>query len=159
MKHVLSAVIAILALLSIERACVRPYLANRTTKALMARTIMAYENRESTAGRAMASANLTRLREAERYAPRDIQTLMLQAGNYRALGQHERAAARYRAALAIEQRPEIYMNLAQTQLELMQFDEGIGSYVKAVRFDPFYVAQIPDGSTRAEVVRRALQDR
>jgi tetratricopeptide (TPR) repeat protein len=159
MRTIVSAFVLIAALFAIERTCVRPYVCNVTRKSVMTSTLRAYDRRATAEGRALAARNLTRLRDRDRHCAGNVQSLMLQAGNHRILGQHDRAAAKYEAALAIEKRPEIFMNLAQTQSEMLDFDRAVANYVQAARFDPFYLARIPDGPVRNEVVRQALVHR
>jgi tetratricopeptide (TPR) repeat protein len=151
--------IVVVALLLLERYCVRPYRANRMNKAAMTRTIWAYDRRETAIGRDTARSNLTRLRKASALSAPTVPTLMIQAVNYRTLSQWEQAIATYNRALAIEQRPEIYLNLAQCELEVRQYDQAIEHYSRAVLFDPLYLGQIPEGSTRDAVLARTARHR
>jgi Flp pilus assembly protein TadD len=56
-------------------------------------------------------ANVKLLQRAEEEAPSDSRLLLAEGSQYLLLGRPEEAAATYQRALAVEARPEIYLNL------------------------------------------------
>lgn len=85
---------------------------------------------------AQTRAHLKMLTRYERFAPHDVELLVL-IGLYRdLLGQHAQAASYYKAALRLDQRPEIYLNLAAAEMDLGMREESIKHYALAYEFEP-----------------------
>jgi tetratricopeptide (TPR) repeat protein len=77
--------------------------------------------------------------------PEQIDWLLMTAASYHVMGQYDRAEATYRAALRVDQRPEIYRDLGFTQLDARQFDDAIVSLAVAFRFSSMaFIEDIPE---------------
>ena len=73
----------------------------------------------------------------------DVNRAMVLAANLRFAGRAEEAIAVYRDALRYDQRPELYLNLAQTQLDMGDETEGLQTLTKACLAAPNFVDYIP----------------
>src|SRR3954453_11124683 len=73
----------------------------------------------------------------------DVNRAMVLAANLRFAGRPDDAIAVYRDALRQDQRPELYLNLAQTQLDMGNETEGIQTLTKACLAAPNFVDYIP----------------
>lgn len=68
---------------------------------------------------------------------------MIAAVNYRTLGQLSAAARHYEAALAVDYRPEILMNLAIVHFESGRNENAVSLFAEAVEYDPSYLSIVP----------------
>lgn len=100
-----------------------------------------------------ARRNLQLLAGLRTSCPTDVRVPMLGAANELLVGRPEDALRTYRDALRIDQRLEIYVAMAETQIRLGRIDEGVASYVTAARFDPSRVETI-----FSEEVRRRVEE-
>ena len=100
------------------------------------------------------------------YARRSIQRLMpclgcengvnramLLAINLRFVGRKEEAMELYRNAMRYDRRPELYLSLGETQLELGRNAEALQNLTIACRYNPDYLDEI---TTYHEELRRAV---
>ncbi|HEX8410542.1 MAG TPA: hypothetical protein VF883_16880 [Thermoanaerobaculia bacterium] len=83
----------------------------------------------------------------------EVRVPMLTGANLEFVGRAEDALASYKEALRVDQRPEIYVEVARMQLELGQVDEAVASYVTATRYSPLVL----DGIASEEVRRRVRE--
>lgn len=102
-----------LALLVTSWLAARENAANRMLKQVEARTYAALRVAASEAGREVFEENLLLLEQAARWAPGEVGVLVARGSQYLLLQRAEAAERAYRAALALEPRPEIYLNLAR----------------------------------------------
>ena len=91
-----------------------------------------------------ARTNLAEIERLPLYCRRGAETQMVIAANYRILGRYPDAIAAYIAALDVEKRPEIYLQLGLTQIQDGRTDEAIRNLATAVRFHPPIVGDIPE---------------
>jgi tetratricopeptide (TPR) repeat protein len=75
--------------------------------------------------------------------PRDLDLYMIAAASLRQLERSEDAAVMYGKALTLDRRPEIYLNLGQSQAEANQIAQAIPNLVTAVIFDPALINEVP----------------
>jgi len=83
-----------------------------------------------------ARRNLELLAGLRERCATDVRVPMLTGANLELLGRPDDALASYGDALKIDQRPEIYVEMARLQLQLGQTDAAVSSYVAAARFNP-----------------------
>lgn len=141
-KKILSAVALIAGGVTIHHVVVIPWRCNLEEQRLQDATIAAMNQR---GGRAAVTAreNLGAVMEAIADCPRGPNFYMIAAANYRIVRRLEDAAAMYEMTLTMERRPEIYFQLGLTRAEMGMHDEAIANFVKACRFVPVLVEQVP----------------
>ncbi len=88
--------------------------------------------------------NLADLRRAEPLQPAEVGIPIARGAQYLFLGRPEAAIRAYEEALALEPRPEGYLNLGRAQWLAGRTDEARRSFVTAVRLDPRLADQIPE---------------
>ena len=98
--------------------------------------------------------NLQDLEPLRETCPTEVRVPMLMGANHEIAGRPEDALRSYREALAIEQRPEIYVAIAVQQIQTGRVDEAIDNYVTAARFDPNLVPEIHSRELRRRVAER-----
>ena len=74
------------------------------------------------------------------------------AARYR--GDAREAVRLYERALLLDRRPEIYLDLGMAQLDALDRDSAIASFVAAVAFDPARLERIPYRDVRNETAER-----
>ena len=74
--------------------------------------------------------------------PGDVAAQMVLAGAYRALGRNAQAIAAYQTALQYDRRPELYLDLGQTQLETGDSKAALSNLVVACIYNPQYLDEI-----------------
>jgi O-antigen ligase len=107
-------------------------IASRLVKAAQVTTLRAAA---AHAPPAVYQRNLNVLAEAERRVPGDLAILMTQAAQHLLLGQPQAATRIYRRVLAIEPRPEAYLNLGRAQTMEGLVPEARASLRMAIRLD------------------------
>jgi tetratricopeptide (TPR) repeat protein len=94
--------------------------------------------------------SVDRLRDARELAPAEA-ALPLAEGSLHLLGRHPRAAVKaYEDALALEPRPETWLNLGRAQLAAGDREDAVESFRKAATLNPHFRRQIPP-DVRAEM--------
>ena len=136
--------------------CVLPWRCNAIRKSGAARTQYAFEHAATPEGRIRARNNVDLLLSCIRPSCRDVSLDMLIAANYRILGQEQEAISYYRDALRLDRRPEIYLNLAATEIAAGNRDAAREDLVRATLFNPWMITEIDDGLLRQEVVQRLI---
>ncbi len=95
------------------------------------------------------------LHQAERLDPSNVAIETALAGQYLLADRPQRAEEAFRQALALEPRPEIYLNLARTLLTKGDRKAAIQAYENAVRLAPRLIQQVP--GTMRPAIRRATR--
>ena len=109
------------------------------------------------AGRAPAAlfwANVKLLARAQRLDPADARIPLAIGGQYLLLGRPEEALEAYREALAVEPRPEIYLNLGRAQAAAGDPEAARESFRRAALLDRRLLPAIP---REFQPVRRSAQ--
>ena len=143
-----------LAVLALYFGCWLPYQCNRVKRALIAPTRAAYEARGFPRAQMIARTNLEAIERCAGLACRDVSSGMIKAANLRVLGRNREAANLYRELLSLQKRPEIYMNLGQTEVDMGNRGEAVRSFFMAARFNPWLIRDIEDGMARQAVFER-----
>jgi hypothetical protein len=84
----------------------------------------------------------------------NVDWFMARAANQRVLHALDAARVAYREALTRDRRPELYLNLAATELAAGRREAAIRLYVRAMLFDPWLGHDIEDPIVKEEVLRR-----
>jgi len=101
--------------------------------------------RTGQAPRELVSGHFRLLRQARRLDPSEVGVLVALGGQYLLLGQPEPAIATYREALALEPRPETYLNLGMALFEAGRPEEAGEAFETAVRLAPRLASRVPPG--------------
>lgn len=101
--------------------------------------------RTGQAPRELVSGHFRLLRQARRLDPSEVGVLVALGGQYLLLGQPEPAIATYREALALEPRPETYLNLGMALVETGRREEARAAFETAVRLAPRLASRVPPG--------------
>lgn len=157
-RRALSSLAFAAALAGIVRWAVLPYHCNIAKRPLVARTDAISAERRDDVARAYAREALAALRPLRRNCPRDIDLLMMEAANLNAMEHREESIAAYRAALAVEKRPEIYFDLANVEYAAGHMDDAVRDGALAVWFRPFLIADVDNPVLRAAIVQRVPVD-
>lgn len=136
--------------------CVVPYRCNRLKKAAVAPTQFAYDRIRTPEGSIQARRNLAALEQCMGPACRDVTSDMLAAANYSVLGRSDEAIRLYRDALRLDERPEIYMNLAAAEVAAGDRKTARSDLLRAVLFTPWAIKSIDDGLLREEVLQQLV---
>jgi len=136
--------------------CVLPYRCNRIKKAAVAATTFAYEHAGTPEGSAQAQRNLSALRQCMTPICRDVTIDMIAAANYSVLARYDDAIRLYREALRLDERPEIYMNLAAAEVAAGDRNAARNDLLRAVLFSPWAIKSIDDGLLRQEVIQQLM---
>jgi tetratricopeptide (TPR) repeat protein len=139
--------------------CYLPYHCNAVKKTYAASTQYAFQRLGTPEGSIAARRNIAALQQCLTPTCRDVYLDMLVAANYRVIGRYQDAVALYRDALRFDRRPEIYLNLAATEMALGDRDLAREEMVRAALFNPWMISSIEDGQLRQEVVRDVISRR
>lgn len=99
--------------------------------------------RTGQAPRQLVSGHFRLLDEARGLDPSEVGVLVALGGQYTLLGRPEAAIGVYREALALEPRPETWLNLGQVLLAAGREEEAREAFGKAVRVAPGLRRQVP----------------
>lgn len=102
----------------------------------------------------IARANLESIQSCLARNPSSVAARMIAAANYRLIGQPEQAAREYTKALEYDRRPELYLELGLTYLDLHRPDEAMAPLERAARFDSETLNEIPDPEIRRRIAAR-----
>lgn len=139
------------------RFTVLPLVCNRQKATVLARTQRAVALGGGHRTTVLARDNVAGLAFCRRTC-NDVDLAMLTAANYRLLGRWNDAVTQYQQALEIQQRPEVYVSLAETLLALELREEATRAYERAAVFAPNYITTIEDPEMR-HAVQRAVEER
>jgi len=93
--------------------------------------------------RGLVPANLELLRRAAVLDPTEVGVPIARGTQYLILGNGSSAAAAYEAALELEPRPEIHLNLGRALLMAGEREEARRHFRLALRLDPHLAALVP----------------
>ena len=100
---------------------------------------------------AMLLYNVSRLAEAERLAPASASIRLAKGSQYLLLGKMDAAIEAYEAALRLEPRPEIYLNLGRAQWRSGLESAALKNFEIAARLNPNLLHEMPP--TAAAIVK------
>lgn len=145
--HILPTVVSVAVFVVVTwiayRWCYLPYQCNIFKRAAEA-AVTSVESLNSPVQRgAFARHNLEQSMEWIARCPDDLELYMIAAGSLRELGRSDQAIPMYEHALKLDRRPEIYLNLGETQMESGQVAEAIPNLAAAVLFDPNLLPDVP----------------
>lgn len=158
-----AALVVLVAAVAVQRWCVRPWQCASAVRRVKARSELL-----ATAGnfrtRTIARDNLDLLRNFEDCCGDNVEYLVVKGGNQFALSDFAGALATYRHALTFDRRPELYLNIGLTQLNLMQTAEATETLMTGSRFNFAIVDDVPDPVKttiyeRTNAERKALETR
>lgn len=149
----LRAVAVIAAVVALHVVCVLPYRGNLALRAVSERSALA-EATDAANSAVVARQNLDDLDRVAAARRLDPAWYMLYAANCALLDRLPAAVDAYTRALAIDDRPELYINRGMLLLRLGRTDAAIKDLATAARFDPSVVEHL-DGELRARVTAAA----
>ena len=155
-RRLAATVVIIGSMVALYDFCVEPFHCNRLKKAVAVSTSTAVNRIGSAEGGIAAQRNLELLKQC-REVGGDLSLLMMTAANERVLGHNGEAIRLYREALRLDQRPEIYYNIAETEVTMGARDQAFDNLLRGSLFNPWMIREIDDGQLRAAVVQRMLQ--
>lgn len=140
-------VIAVVAILSVNRFCYRAYICNlREAEAHRSiQRLFAFSNQVSArlaARRVVETMSGCIGKSPDRSAT--VSQYMMRAAALRMLGRPAEAAADYRRALGFDRRPELYYNLGLTEIEAGREAEGFEALTLAVTTNFAFITDIPE---------------
>lgn len=100
--------------------------------------------RTGQAPRELVSGHFRILDNAHRRDPSEVGVLVARGGQYALLGRSEVAVRAYREALALEPRPETWLNLGKVLVAAGREEEAREAFAKAVLIDPRLRSQVPE---------------
>ncbi|HXH41826.1 MAG TPA: hypothetical protein VNN08_24595, partial [Thermoanaerobaculia bacterium] len=143
----------LIAAIGIDQLCIDPYRDNLTLRSVRQRSVLA-QSLDAMRAASLARTNLHDLDLAERSRRLDPEWYLLYGGNCEILGRWAEAADAYTRALAIDDRPEIYVNRGLVMLRLGRTDAAVADLATAARFDPRVLHDL-DGELRTRVAATA----
>jgi tetratricopeptide (TPR) repeat protein len=87
--------------------------------------------------------------------PEDHQLYMLLAANLRVLGSLDEAVENFRHALTLTERPEIYAQIGELEIERGNIEAGRAAMTKAATFHMLYVETV-DEPLRSEIYKAVM---
>jgi len=93
---------------------------------------------------ALARANLEECRRCLEYFPEDHQLYTLYGANLRFVGRLDEALEAFRKALALTERPEIYAQIGEIEIELGNVEAGRAAVMKAAMFHTLYAETVAE---------------
>lgn len=141
------------AALALYRYSWLPYQANHVLFEVDQRSDEA-ETADPIQGMPVARDNIAMLESVAVAGQTDVNYHMLYASNARMLQRPDLARQHYDAALAIDRRPEIYLQRGFTALESGHVEAAMPDFVRAVRFNPALLDQL-DGPLGERVAHEA----
>jgi len=151
LRLALSIVVVVAAgLLLMYRYCWLPLQCSSKQLDIERLTLQAFDQKDSPRSKTMARRNLVALERCLEVCPTDTNVLMLIAANDQLLGLYSDARDMYAAALRVDRRPEIYLQLGLVELRLHELAAAREHVRTAVAFNPAYLDSIEDGLLRQD---------
>lgn len=149
----LYAIVFVAAAFTVHRLCVIPFRDNMVMREVDERMRIA-DSVDSQRALPLARLNLADLDRVASSRRLDPAWYMFYGANCEILERWQDAANAYTGALAIDQRPEIYLSRGLVFLHLGDLDRAAQDMITAVRFNPLLLDQI-GGELRARVAAEA----
>jgi tetratricopeptide (TPR) repeat protein len=156
-RHAAAALIVAAALFGVDRVAIVPFRCNLLTHRVQLRTERIAAAGELSA-KSVARQNLEELAACEAPCRYDTNFLLAKAANQLVLQDLAGAAASYQQALAVDRRPEIYLNLGLTQLDLLQTSEAVETLMEGARFNFSVNGEVPE-PVRSTIAQRITTER
>jgi tetratricopeptide (TPR) repeat protein len=118
--------------------------AGRLLREVEALTMAAMSTRQLT--EPLLFRNLEVLRTAAPKDPVEVGIPIATGTQYLLLRRNDAAIRAYEKAVALEPRPEGYLNLGRSQLAAGRREEARANFQRAVRLDPRLISEIPEGA-------------
>lgn len=93
--------------------------------------------------RTLTASNLRLLREAEELAPFEVSIPIARGSQFLLMNRPEEALSAYSAALELEARPEIYLNLGRAHRLNGDDESALQAFAQAVRLSPRLRSEVP----------------
>jgi tetratricopeptide (TPR) repeat protein len=138
------ATVLIAAAFALYRYSWLPYRANHVLFAVERRSEAA-EGTDPLRGMPVARANIAMLESVEAGCRTDVNYHMLYAANARVLRRPDLARQHYDAALALDRRPELFLQRGFTALESGDVNRAVADFVQATRFNPALADELEGG--------------
>jgi tetratricopeptide (TPR) repeat protein len=152
-RRLLALLSLVLTAVAVWKMCWLPYACNRDKK-MIEYEIAALYSQPAPDLAPQTRSLLQRIDDWRRRRPRDIDLLMERGACLRLLQQYAAAAASYRLALAHARRPEIFLNLAESELAAGNREAAIRALLPAARFDVTVLMEPEVASIRGDVWRQ-----
>jgi len=140
-RALLAVAVVVIACIAVHRLCWMRYTCDVEKKNADRRLTRAFREMNESERVAVGRAMLARLRPCLDEDPFDYQLRVSYGMAADAAGQKSLAMEMYKAALALNERPEILANIAELQFELGQADEARANLQRAVNFHVAYVTR------------------
>jgi Tfp pilus assembly protein PilF len=121
--------------------------AQRLLQAVESRTLAMI--RSGNLQRPLLLSHVKALEDAKRLDPGEVAIRVAEGSEYFLLGDLTRARVAYEAALALEPRPEIYLNLGKVYLAAGELGRAQEQFARALKGDPHLKREVP-ASARSE---------
>ncbi len=154
MKAILTLVVVVLTGMLLVSFCYEPYRCNQKIKAADRSTTRVLDITDRFYVARVARENIRSMEPCLTHNPSGIAAWMIAAANRRLIGQHDEAARLYEEALRYDRRPELYLQLGLTYLELHRTNEAVAALERAVRFDPETLDEVIDPDVRSRILAR-----
>lgn len=132
--------LAVLLVLQTERTLDRLG-ASRRLQSVEAVAAAAFAGRQPHPG--LVAANLRVLKEARRLDPAEVGVPLALGSHYLLLGHTAPALAAYEEALALEERPEVWLNVGRAHQQAGRTEEARDAYARALVLDPALRREVP----------------
>ncbi len=159
-RVILSAIAILLSAWLSFRLCYQPYRCNDEIGAAVPLSQLTWKHPGEVRSAVRARGLVAQMRNCLTPYPELVNAYLLIAANLRFMGLQDQALLAYRQALAIDRRPEIYLQIGNTLLEMGHQDQALHYYMLAVTFNPQYIydRSVLPPSIWNEVYRRYTVD-
>lgn len=133
-----------LALWAIDRLCVLPWRCNNVIRQVNNATVAMFERSDSLVVKVRTRSNITRLVQClDCPSSARVDVLMGLAAAYRILNEPRSAIDAYRAALRLDCRPELYLNVATVEYEVGDRKAAIRHFAMSMALASFLIDYAP----------------
>lgn len=157
--RIVTALVVLASAVPIRYLVVEPWNANIVKKSVEQNIARVVASTDATRTAPICRDNIAALDRAEKALPADVELYAFEAANYRLLRQYSAAEQNYRHALSLQERPELYIYLAETLVLSNRSAEAIEAYAEAVRFDRAHLRELLGSPLYHDVEQRAASAR
>ncbi len=161
LRRAAAAVVVIFAAAALYHVAWLPYQCNRLRKPLRAEmeAVFGVSSRiDSHRAKVIARHDSAAAMACASRCPTNPDFLMIAAAGQRIIGRPEVAAELYERALRLDRRPEIYLGLGTSLLEIGRREAATEAFMTGGMFAPYTIDMIVDPSIRQQV-RNAVEER